>query len=94
MTTTTQAVMNVVSWLQEDWTHVIVAASAVAALTPTPKPGTMLSKAYRLLDLLALNILHAKSTGVSNTVAISAEVAQALSAKLSANVAQTQESQK
>lgn len=41
-------------------TSVIALASAVAALTPTPKKGTKLSKAYSVVDLLALNIGKAK----------------------------------
>jgi hypothetical protein len=42
---------------------VISAASAIAALTPTPKSGSVLSIAYKLIDLLALNIGKAKQTG-------------------------------
>lgn len=42
---------------------VVAAASAVSALTPTPKKGTVLSKIYFLLDLLALNVGKAKDKG-------------------------------
>lgn len=40
---------------------VISTASAVAAITPTPKSGTVLSKAYKVVDILALNIGKAKN---------------------------------
>ena len=39
---------------------IIAAASAVAALTPTPKDDTWLSTAYKLVDWLALNVGKAK----------------------------------
>jgi len=39
---------------------VVAAASAVAALTPTPKDDAVASKAYKVLDWLALNIGKAK----------------------------------
>lgn len=46
------------------WYSVITAAvtlaSAVAAVSPTPKKGTRLAKAYSVVDLLALNIGKAK----------------------------------
>tara|TARA_R100001377_G_scaffold85206_2_gene70785 strand:- start:3115 stop:3324 length:210 start_codon:yes stop_codon:yes gene_type:complete len=38
----------------------VVLASSIAALTPTPKEGTLLAKAYKIIDLLALNIGKAK----------------------------------
>lgn len=38
----------------------IAFASAVAALTPTPKAGSLLSKVYAVVDFLALNIGKAK----------------------------------
>ena len=51
-------------------TSSIAAASAIAALTPTPKDDKFVdgakrwvSKAYRILDLLALNVGKAKQTG-------------------------------
>lgn len=43
---------------------VVSLASAIAAITPTPAPGTKLAKVYALIDLLALNVGKAKSTGV------------------------------
>lgn len=62
---TLQFLNSIFAWLQADPSHVIVLASALAALTPTPAPGTTAGRIYKLLDLLALNFLHAKSTGVA-----------------------------
>jgi len=42
---------------------VIALASAIAAVTPTPKKGSTLAKVYAFLDLMALNIAKAKQTG-------------------------------
>ena len=41
-------------------TAVVTAASAIAALTPTPKDDGFASKAYKVVDWLALNIGKAK----------------------------------
>ena len=41
-------------------TSVIAAASAIAALTPTPEEGSLLSKVYKVIDWAALNIGKAK----------------------------------
>jgi hypothetical protein len=41
-------------------TAVIAAASAIAALTPTPKDNTFVGKAYKIVDWLALNVFKAK----------------------------------
>ena len=41
-------------------TAIIAAASAIAALTPTPKDDTIIGKAYKLIDWLALNVFKAK----------------------------------
>jgi|TARA_R110000822_G_scaffold49021_1_gene128720 hypothetical protein len=41
-------------------TAVIAAASAIAALTPTPKDNTFVGKAYKVVDWLALNVFKAK----------------------------------
>jgi hypothetical protein len=41
-------------------TAVVTLASTVAAVTPTPKKGTTLSKVYGVVDLLALNVGKAK----------------------------------
>lgn len=51
----------------QPWYNILAAAvtlaSAIAAITPTPKAGTFLAKAYGIIDLLALNIGKAKNTG-------------------------------
>jgi hypothetical protein len=39
---------------------VVTLASAIAAITPTPKAGSVLAKIYSVIDLLALNIGKAK----------------------------------
>jgi hypothetical protein len=39
---------------------VVAAASAVAALTPTPKDDSIVAKAYKVIDWLALNVGKAK----------------------------------
>ena len=39
---------------------VVAAASAVAALTPTPKDDSIVAKAYKVLDWVALNVCKAK----------------------------------
>lgn len=59
--------MNVISWILEHkielintLTAVVTAASAIAALTPTPKDEGWVAKAYKLVDWLALNIGKAK----------------------------------
>lgn len=51
----------------ESWfgivTAVIALASAIAAVTPTPEPGTWQGKLYSVIDFLALNVLKAKDKG-------------------------------
>jgi len=44
-------------------TSIIAAASAIAALTPTPKDDTVIGKLYKLIDWCALNIFKAKDSG-------------------------------
>jgi len=41
-------------------TSVIAVCSLVAAITPTPKDDVWIGKAYKFLDVLALNIGKAK----------------------------------
>ena len=41
-------------------TATVTAASAIAALTPTPADDTLVGKAYRVLEWLALNFGRAK----------------------------------
>lgn len=45
------------------FTAVVTLASAIAAVTPTPKKGSKLGVAYKLIDILALNIGKAKEKG-------------------------------
>ena len=44
-------------------TSIIAVASAIAALTPTPKDDTFIGKAYKVIDWLALNVFKAKDSG-------------------------------
>jgi len=48
-------------------TTIIAAASAIAALTPTPKDDTLIGKAYKIIDWLALNVIKAKDKSDSNS---------------------------
>tara|TARA_R110001592_G_C12895189_1_gene726064 strand:- start:434 stop:613 length:180 start_codon:yes stop_codon:yes gene_type:complete len=41
-------------------TAIVAAASAIAALTPTPADDTIVGKAYKVIDWLALNVFKAK----------------------------------
>jgi hypothetical protein len=41
-------------------TAIVAAASAVAALTPTPTDDSLVAKAYKIVDWLALNVGKAK----------------------------------
>jgi hypothetical protein len=41
-------------------TTIIAAASAIAAITPTPKDDTLVGKVYKIVDWLALNVMKAK----------------------------------
>jgi len=59
---------SIIEFLKENvWFNVFTAlvalASAVAAATPTPKEGSKLSKAYKLIDWLAINLGKAKDKG-------------------------------
>ena len=54
-------------YVQENWEQIVVIltsavalASAVAALTPTPKDDGIVKKLYKLIDLLAINVGKAK----------------------------------
>lgn len=42
---------------------VCAVASAIAAITPTPKDDVIIGKIYKIVDLLALNIGKAKHHG-------------------------------
>ena len=61
---TSQAFLStVLDWLLADPTHIVAAASGLAALIPTPPPASIAGKLYQIIDILALNILHAKEPG-------------------------------
>tara|TARA_R110002110_G_scaffold139749_1_gene326483 strand:- start:294 stop:470 length:177 start_codon:yes stop_codon:yes gene_type:complete len=54
-------------YVQENWEQIVVIlttavalASAVAAITPTPKDDGIVKKLYKLIDLLAINVGKAK----------------------------------
>ena len=54
-------------YLKDNWeaimaiiSGVIATASAIAAMTPTPKDDGIIKKVYKLVDLLALNVGKAK----------------------------------
>lgn len=66
------------NWLLADPVHLTFAAGAIAALTPTPNPTTVQGKLYRIIDILALNVLHAKDTGHVNDPAVAKQVAALL----------------
>jgi hypothetical protein len=79
---TMQFVQMILNWLQADPTHVWLAFAGLSALTPTPDPNTPLGKLYKIVDLLALNVLHAKETGTSPTPdALASQVAAILEQK-------------
>jgi hypothetical protein len=59
--------MNILNWIITNAssiigvaTAIVTAASAVAALTPTPKDDTWVAKIYKVVDWLALNVGKAK----------------------------------
>lgn len=78
--------LSVLDWLQSDPSHIVVAASVVAALTPTPTPGTVYAKLYKIIDLFAGNFCRAKDTGVT-PADVAAQVATLLATKTTPQVA-------
>lgn len=59
--------MEYINWATENWesvlaviTAVIAVASAVSAMTDTPKDDAIVSKIKRLIDAMALNVGKAK----------------------------------
>ena len=58
------------SWILENkealigiLTGIVAVASAIAALTPTPKDDTIVGKIYKVIDFLALNVGKATDKG-------------------------------
>ena len=52
-------IANEPDWIQA-LSVLIAAASVIAAATPTPKDDTAIGKAYKIVDLLAVNFGNAK----------------------------------
>ena len=59
--------MEALSWISANIetviaivTAVVTLASLIASVTPTPKDNAVITKLYKVIDLLALNIGHAK----------------------------------
>lgn len=51
-------------------TTVIALFAAIAAVTPTPAPGSVWAKLYAVVDFLALNVLKAKDKGPTVAVPV------------------------
>ena len=76
---TVQFITALANWLLADPVHLTFAAGVVAMITPTPNPATWRGKAYKVLDVFALNFLRAKETGkVDPAVAQQVAALQAL----------------
>jgi hypothetical protein len=88
--TTTQFLNMILNWLQSDPTHVTSAIAVLIAVTHTPDPGTPLGKAYKILEILGLNFLHAKETGVTPET-LAEQVATALVHKQALQSQQSQQ---
>ncbi len=63
-----EELVNIINpYLDNPWvkivTTVVTLASTIAAVTPTPKPGSIWAKVYSAIDFLALNIGKAKQIG-------------------------------
>ena len=43
-------------------TAIVAAASAITAMTPTPKDDDMVAKYYKVIEMLAINVGKAKSS--------------------------------
>lgn len=59
--------MNIVNYILENSdqlisvaTAVVTAASAICAMTPTPKDDSIVAKVYKVIEWLALNVGKAK----------------------------------
>lgn len=75
---TVQFFQGLLDWLLADPSHIVVAASVMAMVIPTPDPTTPWGKAFKVIDVLACNVLHAKEQGVP--AALVAAVGQVVSA--------------
>jgi hypothetical protein len=61
--TTQDFISSLADWLLADPSHLVAAASGLAALIPTPARDSLAGRLFRIVDILALNILHAKEQG-------------------------------
>ena len=52
-------IVDIIMWV----TAIVTISSLIAASTPTPKDDAWIGKIYKLIDLLALNIMKAKDKG-------------------------------
>ena len=52
-------IADIIMWV----TAIVTISSMIAASTPTPKDDAWIGKIYKLIDLLALNIMKAKDKG-------------------------------
>ncbi|HXZ68754.1 MAG TPA: hypothetical protein VEH07_09215 [Alphaproteobacteria bacterium] len=57
---------HVPAWLAAA-TSLVTAASAVSAITPTPRDDQVLSGVLRVLNVLALNVGHAQRSPISQS---------------------------
>lgn len=78
---TIQFFTALLNWLLADPVHLSFAAGLIAACTPTPSPDSLGGKAYKAIDILALNFLHAKETGHVLDPQVAAQVAALLGEK-------------
>lgn len=88
---TMQFLNAVLAWLQADPAHVMVAASTIAMLTPTPAPNTTAGRLYKVVEMLALNFMHAKETGIT-TAALAEQVVAILEKKQTSGATQSAQS--
>lgn len=77
--TTQNFLSTILDWLLADPSHLVTTASAIAALIPTPASNSILGKLYQIVDILALNVLHAKEQGHSDSGNAAPSVAGTLS---------------
>ena len=49
-------IANIIMWV----TAIVTISSLIAASTPTPKDDVWIGKLYKVIDMLALNVMKAK----------------------------------
>lgn len=65
---TVTTIQTVINWLLADPSHIVLASSIICALVPTPNPNTVYGKLYKIFEVLALNIIHSKETGLDKVI--------------------------